>query len=72
MTKTLELIFVNVVGDKVTLRVTNPRDNLQEAEVRTVMDTVVAKNVFTSSGGSLTGVAGARLVTRDVSELNIL
>lgn len=72
MTKTLELIFVNVVGDMVTLRVTNPRDNLQEAEVRTVMDTVVAKNVFTSSGGSLTGVAGARLVTRDVSELNIL
>ncbi|ABO49055.1 conserved hypothetical protein [Desulforamulus reducens MI-1] len=72
MTKTLELIFVNVAGDKVTLRVNDPRDDLQEAEVRTVMDTVVAKNVFTSTGGSLTGVAGARLVTRDVAELNIL
>ena len=72
MTKTLELVFVNMAGDKVTMRVADPRDDLQEAEVRTVMDQVVAKDVFTSSGGSLTGVAGARLVTRDVAELNIL
>lgn len=72
MNKTLELIFVNAVGDKVTLRVTDPRDDIQEAEVRTVMDQVVAKNIFTSSGGNLVGVAGARLVTRDVAELNVL
>ncbi|MDA8235931.1 DUF2922 domain-containing protein [Desulfotomaculum nigrificans] len=72
MAKTLELIFVNMAGEKVTLRVTNPRDDVQEAEVRTVMDTIVARDVFTSTGGSLTGVAGARLVTRDVAELNIL
>lgn len=72
MSKTLELIFVNAVGDKVTLRVTDPRDDLQETEVRAVMDQVVAKDVFTSTGGSLAGVAGARLVTRDVAELNVI
>lgn len=72
MNKTLELIFVNALGDKVTLRVADPRDDIQEAEVRTVMDTIVAKDVFTSTGGSLVGVAGARLVTRDVAELNVI
>ncbi|AQS59642.1 DUF2922 domain-containing protein [Desulforamulus ferrireducens] len=72
MAKTLELIFVNMAGDKVTMRVTDHREDIQESEVRTVMDEIVASDVFTSSGGSLTGVAGARLVTRDVAELNIL
>ena len=72
MNKTLELIFVNAVGDKVTLRVADPRDDIQEAEVRSVMDTIVAKDVFTSTGGSLVGVAGARLVTRDVADLNVI
>ncbi|MDO7788202.1 DUF2922 domain-containing protein [Desulforamulus aquiferis] len=72
MAKTLEMIFVNVAGDKVTLRVADPRDDMTEAEVKTVMDTVVAKDIFTSSGGALTGVAGARIVTRDVTEMNIL
>ena len=72
MNKTLELVFVNAVGDKVTLRITDPRDDIQEAEVRTVMDQIVAKDIFTSTGGSLVGVAGARLVTRDVAELNVL
>lgn len=72
MTKTLELIFVNMAGEKVTMRVVDPKDDLQEAEVKTVMDAVVAGDVFTSTGGGLTGVAGARIVTRDVAELNIL
>ena len=72
MAKTLEMIFVNFVGDKVTLRLTEPREDITEVEVRTVMDQVVAKNVFDSSGGSLVGVAGARIVSRDVAELDIL
>ncbi|PHJ38125.1 hypothetical protein P378_11540 [Desulforamulus profundi] len=72
MSKTLEMIFVNVAGDKVTLRVTDPRDDITEAEVRTVMDTIVAKDIFTSSGGALTGVSGARIVSREVTEMDIL
>ncbi|GAB6159316.1 DUF2922 domain-containing protein [Desulfotomaculum varum] len=69
MSKTLELIFVNTAGSKVTLRVAEPRDNLLESEVRAVMEQIVAKDIFTSPGGSLAGVAGARLITRDVTEL---
>lgn len=72
MSKTLELIFVNAAGSKVTLRVTEPREDLQAAEVKTVMDEIVAKDIFTSTGGSLVGVAGARMVSRDVAELELI
>ncbi|AEF95386.1 hypothetical protein Desca_2564 [Desulfotomaculum nigrificans CO-1-SRB] len=72
MTKTLELIFVNAAGGKVTLRVADPKDNLVESEVRAVMDQIVARDIFTSTGGSLVGVAGARIVSRDVAEMDLI
>jgi len=69
LTKTLELIFQNAAGKKVTVAVPDPRDTLTEAEVQTAMDTILAKNVFTSSGGDLVIVAGARIVSREVTDL---
>lgn len=69
MSKTLELIFVNATGSKVTLRVAEPKDNLPEADVRAVMDQIVAKDIFTSTGGSLVSAAGARIVSREVAEI---
>ncbi|MDO7787880.1 DUF2922 domain-containing protein [Desulforamulus aquiferis] len=72
MAATLELVFVNEVGSKVTLRVPDCREDLQPNEVKTVMQNIIAKNIFNSTGGDLIGLAGARVVTRDVSEINVL
>ncbi len=72
MSATLEMTFVNQAGNKVTLRVANPREDITDTEVRTAMDTVIAKNVFTSSGGDLVSVAGARIVSREVTEIDVL
>lgn len=69
LTKTLQLIFGNAAGRQVTLSIADPRDNLTEAEVRAVMELILARNIFTSSGGDLTAIAGARIVTRDVTEI---
>lgn len=71
MAGTLELVFVNQVGSKVTLRVPDIRDDLTGSEVKTVMQNVVAKNIFSSSGGDLVGIVGARIVTRDVIEIEL-
>ena len=38
----------------------------------TAMDTIVAKNVFSSKGGDLVAVADARIVSREVTDLDIL
>ncbi|WP_422880247.1 DUF2922 domain-containing protein [Moorella sulfitireducens] len=69
MTKTLQLIFGSAAGRQVTLSMADPRDNLTEAEVRAVMQLILDKNIFTSCGGDLVTIAGARIVTRDVTDI---
>lgn len=68
-TRRLELIFQNIAGRRTTLAVQDPRDNLTEAEVRTAMELILARNIFTSPGGDLTAIIGARIVTREVSDI---
>ncbi|MEG6616759.1 DUF2922 domain-containing protein [Peptococcaceae bacterium 1198_IL3148] len=72
MASTLEMIFVSSSGNKVTLRVAEPLETLTAQDVKSAMDTIVAKNVFTSNGGDLVAVADARIVSREVTNLDIL
>ncbi|CEP66729.1 Protein of unknown function DUF2922 [Moorella glycerini] len=69
LTKRLELIFQNAAGRRTTLAVQDPRDNLTEAEVRAAMELILDRNIFTSPGGDLTAIVGARIVTRDVTDI---
>ncbi|HHW06835.1 MAG TPA: DUF2922 domain-containing protein [Clostridia bacterium] len=68
-TARLEMSFRNAEGRRVTLSVLNPREDLSTQEVRDAMEAIVAHNVFTSNGGDLVEVIGARLVSREVVEL---
>lgn len=68
-TKVLELIFINASGKKVTLSLNDPREDLTEIEVKDVMESIVAKNVFNSTAGDLVAVSGARIVSRQVSNI---
>ncbi|MDO7787950.1 DUF2922 domain-containing protein [Desulforamulus aquiferis] len=72
MAQTLELIFINEAGSKVTLRVSDPKENLQATEVKAAMDQIVSSNVFYSTGGNLVSAAGARVVNRDVVEMELI
>lgn len=65
----LELIFANAAGRRVTLSIIDPRDNLTEAEVRAAMQLILDKNIFTSPGGDLSAIIGARVVVRDVTDI---
>lgn len=69
MAKRLEMVFKNTAGRSFTLGLDEARDNLTAAEVQAVMDLILSKNIFQTSGGDLVAVAEARLVSRDVSEL---
>lgn len=71
-TKRLELIFLNASGSRVTIGLWDPKENLTGAEVEAAMNTIVQKNVFDSPGGDLVAIQGARLVTREVSEIELL
>jgi len=51
------------------MSVDDPREDLTPAEVQAVMDDVIAKNIFNSSGGDLVSVKSAEVITTNVNEL---
>ena len=71
MAKTLEMVFQNKAGKNVTMNITAVKDGVTADEVKTLMQLIITKNIFTSSGGDLTAVASASLVSRDVSAFNV-
>lgn len=67
----LEMVFKNIDDKKITLSVDDPRADLTGPEVKTAMDTLVAKNIFDYSGGGMVATVGARLVTTTVEDMAI-
>ncbi|NPV29929.1 MAG: DUF2922 domain-containing protein [Firmicutes bacterium] len=69
LTRRLELIFQTAGGGRLRIAVPDPRENLTPAEVEAAMNTIIARNVFTSRTGSATAILGARIVSRDTTDL---
>jgi len=67
--KSLELLFVNQQGKLVSITVENPVEPINPEQVSSVMDTILAANVFTSSGGEFVAKHGARLLSSEVTEI---
>ena len=68
MSKKLELQFTNVAGKTTTISIDDP---VVPETVSATMDTIIAANVFTSAGGDLVAKKGARVVERDVTEVDL-
>jgi len=69
MVRTLQMVFRNVVGRNVTISVPDARDDLQAAEVESVMAGIVGRDVFRSPGGALIEAVRAEVVSRQVDTL---
>ncbi|MBU2699136.1 hypothetical protein Ga0466249_000215 [Sporomusaceae bacterium BoRhaA] len=70
MAKTLQMIFRDEAGKRVTLNLAEPRDNLTMAEVKTVMQDIVAKNIFSSKSGSLVQSVDAKIMDHEATSLS--
>ena len=71
MSKTLVMNFLNEGGSKTAIRVNNVKDGVTEAEVSAAMDVIIAKNIFTSTGGDLKNKDSAELVDKTSTELTV-
>ena len=71
MSKTLAMNFLNEGGKKTSVRVNNVRDDVTEAEVKAAMDVIIAKNIFTSTGGDLKVKDSAELVDKNSTEFAV-
>lgn len=67
-TRVLEMIFINAGGKKATISVNDPRTDLTETEVRTAMQTIIAKNAFNTTAGDLVAVSEARVITKVLNQ----
>lgn len=71
MSKSLTMSFLNDSGKKVSFKISNIKDTLDSDAVSTVMKGIIAKNIFTSSGGSLKSIASASILDSNSEDLNI-
>ncbi|MGI6468105.1 MAG: DUF2922 domain-containing protein [Syntrophomonadaceae bacterium] len=69
--RTIELGFITNLNKTHTIRIAGAKENVTEQDVAAVMDTLVAKDVFVGTNGTLSSKKSARLVTRQIDEFNI-
>ena len=69
METTLQLVFLNAGGGRVTLSIPQPLADLTAVTVEAAMDQIINANVFVSAGGGLTSKVRAVLVSRQTEEL---
>jgi len=68
MARKLVMTFKTAKGTTSTMTVDEPKDGLTEAEIRAVMDTIIAKNVFNTNSGDLVEVKSAEIITTTTEE----
>ena len=71
MEYSLSMTFVTETGDKVSMTVSGVKSNISQAEVSTLMDTIIAKDVFLTKNGSLSAKYSAQLTQREVTKFDL-
>jgi len=71
MDKTLQMVFQNQVGKNVSINIAQVKDDLTDEEVKSLMELIISKNIFETSGGDLITIMSASVVARDVEELSV-
>ena len=63
MAKRLLMTFKTFDGATTSLTVDEPKDGLTEAEVRAVMDNIIANNIFNTNKGDLIEIKSAEIIS---------
>lgn len=60
--RVLELSFMKADGKTAKISISNAREDITPEEVKTVMDNMVAKNIFAPGGIDFTEAQGAKVI----------
>jgi len=63
------MTFNNALGNAVTITLPNPKTDLTATQVQTVMDQIIAKNIFLTSGGDLISKRDVKIVDTTTDDL---
>lgn len=67
----LLMTFKNTVGNSFTLTVDDPREDLEEREIITVMNLIKEKNLFLPKGYDITECVSAKIVDSTTTEYDL-
>jgi hypothetical protein len=59
----VSMSFITDSGKQAVINIQDPKDNLTDAEIKAVMDTIIASKAFRSSNGIFVAKDSAKLVT---------
>ena len=71
-TKRLVMSFLTSEDKKVSLTVDNPREDINETEIKSAMDLVVEKNIFAPNGSDIVATVEAKVVVTDTTEYDLV
>lgn len=63
----LELDFLDAADKKFKLSLLDPKEDLEEIEIESAMDTILEKNIFLSNNTDLVKSVGARIIKTTVN-----
>ena len=69
ISKILRMVFSTQSGSTFSVTLPQPREDLTAAEVETVMEQIISDNIFTTTGGDLTGKRDIKIVDTTTTDL---
>ena len=70
-TKRLVMVFKTDNDNNVSISVDNPKDSLKESEIKSAMETIIAKDVFAPKEEKLVALVEARIVVTNTNEYEL-
>ena len=67
--KVLRMTFNNALGSAVSITIPEPKVALTALEIETVMDLIIAKDIFLTSGGALVSKRDIKIVGTTTDDL---
>jgi hypothetical protein len=67
--KVLRMTFETADGGSMSMSLNDPREDVTGAEIEAVMDTVITKNIFQSSGGDLIAKKDAKIIDTTTNDM---
>lgn len=71
MDRSLRMVFLNEAGKNVSINIVGIKDTITPEEIKALMQLIVAKNIFESTGGNLVSIMSADITAREVQEIAV-
>lgn len=70
--KRLIMTFKTTDDKTVSLSIDDPRDDINETEIKDAMDLVVSKNIFAPGGADISNAVSAKVVVTDTTPYDLV